>query len=854
MSFAVLKFGGTSVSTAARWEVIAAQVRRCLAAGERPVVVCSALSGVTSALEACLDAAARDGEARGVDAIAVKHHDLAAAVGVPADVVEGDLAELRRLVTGAALLGEAGPRIRARVMALGEKMSTRLGAAALGAWGLPVTWFDATELLFARPEPGATEARRWLQATVDHGADPALQARLAAAEVAITQGFVAGSPEGVVLLGRGGSDTSAAVFAARLGAVRCEIWTDVPGMFTANPQQVPGARLLRRLDYEEAQEIATMGAKVLHPRCLPPVRDAAIPMEVRCTESPELAGTAIGRGVGATGPRVKAISHRRGIVLVSMETLGMWQEVGFLARVFEVYQRLGLSVDSVSTSETNVTVTLDPAANPLDATTLTELRAALAPHCVATTITGCASVSLVGRGIRAILHHLAPVLSLFEDHRVHLVTQAASDLNLTVVVDEAQAERLVDRLHAALFAHEGDDQSFGPTWAELQARTGAARPVEAPWWQRRRQELLALAGTTPRYVIDAATVRERATSLTRLKSVDRVLYAVKANPEPVVLDVLRGCGVGFETVSAGEVDRVLTRFPDLDPEDVLYTPNFASQDEMVAVMARGVRLTLDNLHPLARWPERFRGRSVFLRLDPGTGRGHHEKVRTAGSGSKFGIAPDQLDEAARLVKAAGARVVGLHAHVGSGVLDPSAWRDTATRLAAELERFPEVKVLDLGGGLGVPDRPGRAGLDLDAVDAALARVKQAHPGLSLWLEPGRFLVAEAGVLLLRVTQRKRKGSLQYVGVDAGMNALIRPMLYGAWHPIANLSRWGEPTDLVADVVGPICETGDVLGHARRLPAGTDEGDVVVVGTAGAYGSAMASTYNDRPVPPTVVLG
>ena len=330
-----------------------------------------------------------------------------------------------------------------------------------------------------------------------------------------------------------------------------------------------------------------------------------------------------------------------------------------------------------------------------------------------------------------------------------------------------------------------------------------------------------------------------------LSSVDRVLFAVKANPHPDVLDALRGCGVGFETVSLGEVDRVLGRYPDLAPTDVLFTPNFAHRTDYAGAFERGVRVTLDNLHPVARWPEVFRGREVFLRLDPGKGRGHHDKVRTAGARSKFGIAPDQLDEAARLCREAGVTVVGLHAHAGSGVLDPTAWNDTASYLARVAERFPDVRVLDLGGGLGVPDRPGKKGLDLAALDAELAKVKAAHPRFDIWLEPGRFLVAESGVLLLRVTQRKRKADLHYVGVDAGMNALIRPMLYGAWHPIANIDRLAEPTDLVADVVGPICETGDVLGHGRRLPSSTDEGDLIVVGTAGAYGASMASRYNLR---------
>jgi diaminopimelate decarboxylase/aspartate kinase len=163
-----------------------------------------------------------------------------------------------------------------------------------------------------------------------------------------------------------------------------------------------------------------------------------------------------------------------------------------------------------------------------------------------------------------------------------------------------------------------------------------------------------------------------------------------------------------------------------------------------------------------------------------------------------------------------------------------------------------VRVLNLGGGLGVPERPGRAALDLAALDAALGGFRVAHPQFELWLEPGRYLVAAAGVLLARVTQLKGKGELRYVGVATGMNSLIRPALYGAWHEIVNLTRLAETPAQLYTVVGPICESGDVLGHDRLLPT-CREGDVLLIATAGAYGAAMASHYNLREPAPQLVL-
>jgi diaminopimelate decarboxylase/aspartate kinase len=899
-AWVVLKFGGTSVSTVDRWATIAAQVERRIAAGRRPLVVCSALAGVSNQLEEMLALAVAGRHEPALLAIRERHLALGAALGLDAAGVLGvELEELSRLALGAALLGRAGAPLKARVMAFGELLSTRLGAAWLSARGLDAAWLDARTALLARDEPPAHAARSYLAASCDAECDEELCARLAAEPAAaiVTQGFIARNRAGeTVLLGRGGSDTSAAYFAAKLGAERCEIWTDVPGMFTANPALIPSARQLRWLDYEEAQELATTGAKVLHPRSIPPLRRHGIPLHVLCTDRPEAPGTVIWQSGAPGGPQVKAVSSRRGITLVSMDTVSMWQEVGFLAEVFACFARHGLSIDSVSTSETNVTVSLDPSANALDAAVLQELQRDLARHCEPRLIAPTASLSLVGRGIRTILHELGPVLEAFEELKIHMVTQSASDLNLTFFVDEEQSERLVRQLHGLLFGQTAETSLLGQTWSELAGASGGRRtaagggaaagvtggqPAAAgapagmtalpamtamtagvetaeagesadaaggtgePWWWRRRRELLALAAErAPLYVYDAVTLERSARRLLELRGADRVLFSIKANNHPGVLELFHRLGLGFECVSAAELEHVLGLFPRLDRARLLFTPNFAGREEVERGFALGARVTIDNLHPLQAWPEAFAGREIFLRLDPGRGLGHHAHVRTAGMASKFGLAAAQIEELPPLLERCGARVTGVHAHVGSGIRTPQAWTEVAVFLAAAARRFAEVRVLDLGGGLGVPERPGQAPLDLAALDEGLCRVKAAHPGYQLWLEPGRFLVAPAGVLLARVTQVKRKGEVTWVGVETGMNSLIRPALYGAYHAIVNLTRLDYPATMVAHVVGPICETGDILGRSRQL-APTVEGDVLLIAGTGAYGRVMSSHYNMR---------
>jgi diaminopimelate decarboxylase/aspartate kinase len=846
--FVVLKFGGTSVSSAPNWRNIRDVLKQRLAAGVRPVVVHSAVSGITDRLEALLAAALAGYPETALAQIEDRHAKLAADLGIELPRgVKRQLAELRQIAAGVALVKEVSDRVRARVMSAGELMATELGASWLATQGLDVEWVDARTVLFAEERKGASEKASILSATCDFAPDAAMQSRFSKpGRVYISQGFIASDAQGnTVLLGRGGSDTSGAYFAAKLQAQRLEIWTDVPGMFSANPKGTPNARLLKELHYDEAQEIASSGAKVLHPRCILPVKQYRIPLYVYATQTPDLEGTVITASpADGDTAQVKAIAIKKGITLVSMDSPGMWHEVGFLADVFQVFKAHGLSVDLVSTSETNVTVSLDPAANTLDAQAVDALLASLAERCRAQLIGPCAALSLVGRNIRGILHDLGSAFALFEEQRVYLVSQAANDLNFTFVIDEDQGDRLVSQLHELLIRPTANDRVLGPTWEQLYA-TPAKTTAEPGWWHRRRAELLdVLAGRDSAYVYDVATVRAAAAQLKALRSVDRVHYAMKANPFAPLLKTLHEAGIGFECVSRGEVEHVLANVPGVAREEIIYTPNFAPRSEYEWALGQGLQVTLDNLHPLREWPSLFRGRDVFVRVDTGQGHGHHKHVRTGGVHQKFGVPLFEIDELAKLVAAAGARVVGLHAHMGSGNFAVENWVDVANVLADVAGQFPDVRTLDLGGGLGVPEKASRAPVDLAALDARLAEFRARHPRFALWMEPGRFLVAAAGVLLARVTQTKGKGDVQYVGIATGMNSLIRPALYGAFHEIVNLSRLDEPATETYEVVGPICESADVLGHDRTLPP-TREGDVLLIATAGAYGHAMSSRYNLR---------
>ncbi|WP_313142746.1 bifunctional aspartate kinase/diaminopimelate decarboxylase [Stenotrophomonas sp.] len=847
----VLKFGGTSVSRRHRWDTIGKLAKkRAEETGSRVLVVVSALSGVTNELTAIADGAP-DSRDR-VAALVERHEGFLAELGLGREVLGERLAALQGLLDDP----RAATRPlewQAEVLGQGELLSSTLGAAYLHASGLDMGWMDARQWLDAMPpQPNQSDWSQRLSVNCQWRADADWMQRFRAqpTRLLITQGFISRHADGgTAILGRGGSDTSAAYFGALLGASRVEIWTDVPGMFSANPKDVPDARLLTRLDYYEAQEIATTGAKVLHPRSIKPCRDAGVPMAILDTERPELPGTSID-GSAAPVPGVKAISRRNGIVLVSMEGIGMWQQVGFLADVFGLFKKHGLSVDLIGSAETNVTVSLDPSENLVNTDVLAALSADLSQICKVKVIVPCAAITLVGRGMRSLLHKLSDVWATFGRERVHMISQSSNDLNLTFVIDEADADGLLPILHAELIDSGAmpveETEVFGPRWREI---AGTVRPRATPWWRGQRAHLLQLADAgTPRYVYHLPTVRARARALAAIKPIDQRYYAIKANSHPAILELLEAEGFGLECVSHGELKHVFQHLPELSPKRVLFTPSFCPREEYEAGFALGVTVTVDNLEALQRWPDLFRNREIWLRVDLGRGEGHHAKVRTGGKDSKFGLPMARVDEFVRTATDLGTRVVGLHAHLGSGVETAQHWRLMCDELAGFARRIGSVQTIDIGGGLPIPYSDEDEPFDLDAWAEGLAEVKALHPAFRLAIEPGRYLVAESGVLLTHATQVVEKDGVRRVGLDAGMNTLMRPALYDAWHDIENLSRQGGYAEAAFDVVGPICESSDVFGKRRKLPVSTAPDDVMLIADAGAYGYVMSNTYNQRAMP------
>lgn len=362
---------------------------------------------------------------------------------------------------------------------------------------------------------------------------------------------------------------------------------------------------------------------------------------------------------------------------------------------------------------------------------------------------------------------------------------------------------------------------------------------------------------TPLYVHFEATVRERCRAL--VGALDglptRALYALKANATPALVRAVADEGLGFDAVSPGEL--ALLSALGVPAGRVLYTATSASDAELEGAAASGALVNLDDVERVEAFGRIAPGADVCLRFNTGIGAGHHRHVVTGGKEAKFGIPLDQTGAAADAAARHGLRVVGLHQHAGSGIADPADLWPAAQALVALSGRFPDLRFVNVGGGLAIPYRPDGVPVDLgrlrtEVVERTLDGLAAAgHAGAEVWVEPGRYVVAESGVLVARVHTLKPTADRVFAGTDSGFNQLLRPTLYDAYHALANLSNPDGPLRTY-DVVGNVCESGDLFARQREVQE-LRRGDLLAVLDAGAYGVAMASTYNLRPLPAEVVV-
>jgi aspartate kinase len=446
----VLKFGGTSVGTPERIRTVADLVAARVA--DRPVVVVSAFAGATDALlDGARRALARDAGCGRVASAVLDRHRAAVLDLLPAGPdreavlahVDGVVAELRAMYGGVYNLGELTPRTLDAIAGMGERLSFEVVAAALRARGVSARAIDARRVIVtddafgrARPLLEETTARvaSEVRPLVDDGHVPVLP------------GFVGATAAGVgTTLGRGGSDWSASLLGAALGADEIQIWTDVDGMMTVDPRVVPAARVLPLVSFEEAAELAYFGARVLHPETIRPALERGIPVRILNTLRPDGEGTLIRPDAPASPGEPRAIAFKKGISVILIAQPRMLMAYGFVARVFEVFGRHRTPVDLIATSEVSISLTVD------DAARLADVREELAALGDVEVLGGMAIVSVVGRGFVRHAGLAARIFHAIRDVNVVMISFGASDVNVSFVVAEADAERAVRALHREFF-------------------------------------------------------------------------------------------------------------------------------------------------------------------------------------------------------------------------------------------------------------------------------------------------------------------------------------------------------------------------------------------------------------------
>lgn len=370
---------------------------------------------------------------------------------------------------------------------------------------------------------------------------------------------------------------------------------------------------------------------------------------------------------------------------------------------------------------------------------------------------------------------------------------------------------------------------------------------------------------TPLWVYDEATIRAR---IAQLRSFDVIRFAQKANSNVHVLRLMRSEGVAIDAVSLGEIERALAAGYSVvhgDRDAIVFTADVLDRATLDRVVAERIPVNAGSIDMLRQLGARSPGHRVWLRLNPGFGHGHSNKTNTGGAHSKHGIWHADLAAALAEVRRSELELVGLHMHIGSGV-DYQHLQEVCSAMVDLVTRAGvSIHAVSAGGGLSVPYRPGETAVDtahyFSLWDAARRQIEQrVGHAVKLEIEPGRYLVAEAGVLVGEVRASKDMGPNHFVLVDTGFNELMRPAMYGSYHEISVVPADDAERPIRPTVVaGPLCESGDVFTQdaggvvlTRDLPQ-AQVGDLVVLHNAGAYGASMSSNYNTRPLAAEVLV-
>lgn len=367
---------------------------------------------------------------------------------------------------------------------------------------------------------------------------------------------------------------------------------------------------------------------------------------------------------------------------------------------------------------------------------------------------------------------------------------------------------------------------------------------------------------SPLYVYNEKILRQRCREMKNLVAYPHFIpnYSIKANSNLQIIKTVREEGLRADAMSAGEIQLLL--YAGYKPEELFFVPNNVSETELRYAVDNGVLVSVDSLSQLEMLGKINQGGKAAVRFNPGVGAGHHEKVVTAGKKTKFGVNIDCVPQVKEIAQKHNLRICGINQHIGSLFMDGDSYIEGVKSLLSVAEQFEDIDFVDMGGGFGIPykKQEGQQSLDLISFKEKLTNVLEQWTDkygkkILFKSEPGRYIVAESGILLGTVYSTKSNYGSKYVGTDVGFNVIARPVMYDSHHEI-EVYRNGKPLNNEAaeqvTVVGNICESGDIVAKHRNLPV-IQEGDIIGVMDAGAYGYAMSSNYNMRLRPAEVMI-
>ena len=366
---------------------------------------------------------------------------------------------------------------------------------------------------------------------------------------------------------------------------------------------------------------------------------------------------------------------------------------------------------------------------------------------------------------------------------------------------------------------------------------------------------------TPLYVYNENILRSRCRDLKGLIPYSNftVNYSLKANSNPELVKIVRSEGLRADAMSPGEI--FINLMAGYRPEEILYISNNVNEDEFSYAINAGVKISVDSVSQMEMFGKINPGGKVAFRINPGVGAGHHEKVTTAGQKTKFGIEMGSIPEVKRIIREYNLRLIGINQHIGSLFMDSEAYLKSTSNILSIARQFDDLEFIDLGGGFGIPYHKQSKQPRLDLKDLGLNLSEVIHSWVNEYgkevefkIEPGRYIVAEAGILLGKVNATKTNYGIKYVGTDLGFNVLVRPVMYDSHHDIEIYRESGTPSlkEETVNIVGNICETGDIIAKGRKLPE-IIENDILGVLDSGAYGYSMSSNYNSRLKPAEVLI-